>query len=149
MNHLYEPQSERQITNLLSPQDVGFIAGVVQGTDRTNANAAAIDSGFFWSTKKRRPNLSLDAFEKEQRNHEERTKESAKLGREALAEREKGLGSSKGAKVRHGEKRKHIDRFITRGRRLKPRNKTFSTIGVNADSDLLNHTATSGGDWVG
>ncbi|AIU66873.1 hypothetical protein ABF162_07520 [Vibrio coralliilyticus] len=148
-NHLYDAQPEREMTSLLSPQDVGFIAGVAQSAQKTHENLAAIESGFFDDVDNSWIETEQQKLKTFEQIHHVRTKDSAKLGREALAEREKGLGSSKGAKVRHDEKRKHLDRFITRGRRLKPRNKTFSTIGVNADSDLLNHTATSGGDWVG
>ncbi|NAX29585.1 hypothetical protein CAG63_05815 [Vibrio sp. V37_P2S8PM304] len=71
-----------------------------------------------------------------------RTKTSAKLGREAQGEALKGLGSSKGAKVRHDKKRKHIDRFITRDRRLKPRHKTESVHVEN--HDVMYNYATPG-----
>ncbi|EMW0566254.1 hypothetical protein AAD033_004655, partial [Vibrio parahaemolyticus] len=47
MKHLYQPQPERKITNLLSPHDVGFITALAQDVTVTEKNIAAIESGFF------------------------------------------------------------------------------------------------------
>lgn len=149
MNHLYKSQPKREITNLLSPQDVGFIAGVAQNAQKTHENLAAIESGFFddvdnsWLESEQQ---KLKAFEQV---HHVRTKSSSELGRAAQGEALKDIGSSKGAKVRQGEGRKHIDRFITRSRRLKPRSKTLSTFGINADHDIENHTKQLQSSWIG
>ncbi|MEZ9413632.1 hypothetical protein AB4189_05450 [Vibrio sp. 10N.286.49.E1] len=149
LNHLFDAQPEREITNTLSPQDVGFIAGVAQDVTKTNQNLAAIESGFFsdvdnaWLESERE---KLKTFEQV---HHVRTKTTAKLGREAQLEELKRLGSSKGAKVRQGGKRKNIERFITQDRRLKPRNKTFSAFSVNHDQDLTTHHSEAQGAWIG
>lgn len=132
-NHLYDAQPERETPNTLSPQDVGFIAGVTQDVTKTNQNLAAIESGFFsdvdnaWLESERE---KLKSFEQ---IHHVRTKTTAKLGREAQLEELKRLGLSKGAKVRQGKGRKQIDRLITRSRRCQPRHKTQSTFVENYD----------------
>ncbi|MDN4732627.1 hypothetical protein QYZ42_04410 [Vibrio parahaemolyticus] len=46
MKHLYQPQPERKIINLLSPHDVGFITALAQDVTVTEKNIAAIESGF-------------------------------------------------------------------------------------------------------
>ena len=47
MNHLYEPQGDREITNILSPHDVGYVTALAQDVATTEKNIAAIESGFF------------------------------------------------------------------------------------------------------
>ncbi|NOH93554.1 hypothetical protein F0229_13400 [Vibrio sp. AIC-3] len=134
MNHLYDAQPEREIPNTLSPQDVGFIAGVTQDVTKTNQNIAAIDSGFFsaidnsWLETEQRKLKEYEQF------HFVATNKSAKLGREAQGEALKGIGLSKGAKVRQGKSRKQIDRLITRSRKCQPRHKTQSTCAENHDA---------------
>lgn len=134
MNHLYEAQLEREIPNTLSPQDVGFIAGVTQDVTKTKRNLAAIDSGFFSAID----NSWLETEQKRLREYEQlhfvATKKSAKLGREAQGKALKDIGLSKGAKVRQGKSRKQIDRLITRSRKCQPRHKTQSTCAENHDA---------------
>ncbi|MGR5276493.1 hypothetical protein ACPV5J_07430 [Vibrio rotiferianus] len=145
-SHLYDAQPERKFTNLLSPQDVGFVTALAQDVTITEKNIAAIDSGFFsapdheWMEGERQ---KLKSFEQ---IHHLRTLDSAEQGRAALDEVQKVLGSSKGAKVGHG-KRKHIERFITRSRRMPPRQKTKSFFGVNA-TDEINTRSESQTGWV-
>ncbi|EKI0737765.1 hypothetical protein PB787_004415, partial [Vibrio parahaemolyticus] len=47
MKHLYDVQSPREFTQLLSPHDVGFITALAQDVTVTEKNIAAIESGFF------------------------------------------------------------------------------------------------------
>ncbi|MCR9639665.1 hypothetical protein NB496_03275 [Vibrio alginolyticus] len=146
MSHLYEPQPEREVTNLLSPQDVGFVTALAQDVTVTEKNIAAIESGFFSAPNREwmeSESQKLKAFEQ---IHHLRTLESAKLGREALDEVQKVLGSSKGAKVGHG-KRKHIERLITRSRRMPPRHKTISHCGENI-TDEYNRRAQTQTGWT-
>lgn len=149
MNHLCEPQGEREITNQLSPLDVGFIASAIKKSDEARKNIAAIEGGIFDNVDNSWLESEKQKLKTAEQIHHVRTKTSSELGREAQREALKGLGSSKGAKVRHGKKRKHIDQFITRSRRLKPRQKTLSTFGQNVDHDIQNHTAQLQGQWIG
>lgn len=146
MKHLYEPQPERPVTNHLSLHDVGFITALAQDVSVTEKNIAAIESGFFsaqncdWMESEQEKLKALEQI------HYLRTLESAKLGREAQGEALKRLGSSKGAKVGHG-KRKQIERFITRNRRLKPRHKTISYCGDNVTDEYRARPESQTG-WI-
>lgn len=167
MNHLYEPHSEREFTDILSPQDVGFLAAVKQNYKSTAKNLAAIDSGFFNASDLDFLKTERQKIKAAEQCHFIKTKAVAELGRAfqegkcslllsdyfektkrgAQGEALKRLGSSKGAKVRHDTGRKHLDRFITRSRRMPPRHKTLSTFGVNADLDATNHIENTEGCW--
>ncbi|EOV0084882.1 hypothetical protein ACOIV7_003108 [Vibrio parahaemolyticus] len=46
MKHLYDVQSPREFTQLLSPHDVGFITALAQDVTVTEKNIAAVESGF-------------------------------------------------------------------------------------------------------
>ncbi|BDU42885.1 hypothetical protein [Vibrio nigripulchritudo] len=106
MSFLLDPQDEREITNLLSPHDVGFICAQKQPTTKTADNITALESGFFssdyfteWASAELEHQKAYDQW------HFVRTKDSAVQGkahlehlREAAAQAER-LGSSKGAKV--------------------------------------------------
>ncbi|MCR9318384.1 hypothetical protein NB659_13280, partial [Vibrio alginolyticus] len=120
MKHLYDVQSPREFTQLLSPHDVGFITALAQDVTVTEKNIAAVESGFFSAPNRDWMESELQKFKSFDQIHHLRTLKSAELGREALDEVQKRLGSSKGAKVGHG-KRKQIDRLMTRSRRLPPR----------------------------
>ena len=145
MNHLYEPQDEREITHILSPHDVGYVTALAQDVTTTEKNIAAIESGFFSTQKSDWLESELNKVRAAEQVHFHNTKESAEIWqlvqdgkltlitpeyyanpkREAHAVGVETLGLSKGGKVRHTN-RKHLDRFITRSRRLKPRAKSES-----------------------
>ncbi|MGR5209628.1 rolling circle replication-associated protein [Vibrio rotiferianus] len=166
MNNLYEPQPVREFTNLLSPQDVGFVTALAQDVTITEKNIAAIDSGFFSAPNHDWMESELAKLKSFDQVHHHQSKDSAEIWklvqdgkltlitpeywnepkREAHAVGVKVLGSSKGAKVGHG-KRKHIERFITRSRRMPPRQKTKSFFGVNA-TDEINTRSESQTGWV-
>ena len=134
MNHLYDPQPEREFTNILSPQDVGFIVGAKQNIEITNKRLAAIESGFFSAPNSDWMKSEAQKLKAAEQIHHVRTKTSSKLGREAQGEALKRLGLSKGAKVRH-RKGSITERFATRSRRRIVSHKTTSVIGVNHDDD--------------
>ncbi|CAH7148564.1 conserved hypothetical protein [Vibrio chagasii] len=145
MNHLYEPQGDREITNVLSPHDVGYVTALAQDVATTEKNIAAIESGFFSAPNSDWMESEQNKLHAMEQVHFHRTKESAetwqlvqdgkltlitpeyfkKTKRGAHAVGVETLGLSKGGKVRH-EKRRHLDRFTTRSRRLKPRSKSQS-----------------------
>jgi hypothetical protein len=145
MNHLLDSQGERIITNDLSEEDIIYWASVKQSPTKTKANFAARDSGLFngshsdWLEDEK---LKLKHFEQ---IHYVRTKESARLGREALAESQKQLGLSKGAKVGQKTGRKHVDRLRTTGKLS--RNKSESICVENHDHDLTRHAVMDGCGW--
>jgi len=165
MNHLYEPQSEREITNVLSPHDVGFVTALAQDVATTEKNIAAIESGFFSAPNSDWMESELNMVRSSEQVHFHNTKESAETWqlvqdgkltlitpeyflnpkREAHAVGVETLGLSKGGKVRHTN-RKHLDRFITRSRRLKPRTKSKSFY-VEPQCYSDEHTAQQTG-WV-
>ncbi|WP_208020496.1 rolling circle replication-associated protein [Vibrio viridaestus] len=108
--------------------DIAYIAAVKQPIDKTLSNIAAYDSGFFSGFVNP---LEHDHFEKV--NQDIRVKTQLFAGvkksqfdtvrnyetvRAALAEREKGLGSSKGAKVGQEERNPKIDAIFNRARVL-------------------------------
>ena len=152
--HLYEPQPEREFTNRLSPQEVGFITSLAQDVSITQKNMAAIESGFFDTASHDWMGSELQKLKSAQQLHSLKSQPSADIWRlvkngkltlitpkyfeetkrEAHAVGVKTLGLSKGANVRHGN-RKHIDRFVTRSRRLPPRSKTISHCGVNVTDE--------------
>ncbi|NGZ66301.1 hypothetical protein G6Z92_04775 [Vibrio aestuarianus subsp. cardii] len=134
MNHLYDPQPEREFTNILSPQDVGFIVGAKQNIEITNKRLAAIESGFFSAPNSDWMKSEEQKLKAAEQIHHVRTKTSSKLGREAQGEALKRLGSSKGAKVRH-RKNSITERFATRNRRRRVSHGTISEMGVNHDDD--------------
>ncbi|CAE6902022.1 hypothetical protein ACOMICROBIO_EPCKBFOG_01457 [Vibrio sp. B1FLJ16] len=146
MEHLYSAQPERQITNHLSPHDVGFITALAQDVTVTEKNIAAIESGFFSAPNRDWMESELQKLKAFDQIHHLRTIESARIGREALDEVQKRLGSSKGAKVGHG-KHKHIDRLITRSRRLPPRHKTKSFCGDNVTDEYRERPESQTG-WI-
>ncbi|EGR1698826.1 hypothetical protein HYN73_00820 [Vibrio parahaemolyticus] len=146
MDHLYQPHSEREPTNYLSPQDVGFITALAQDVTITEKNIAAIASGFFSTPNHDWMESELKKLKSFDQIHHLRTLESAELGREALDEVQKRLGSSKGAKIGHG-KRKQIERFITRSRRLPPRHKTESFCGDNVTDEYRERPESQTG-WI-
>ncbi|WP_114787329.1 rolling circle replication-associated protein [Vibrio tetraodonis] len=148
MNHLYEPQPEREITNTLSVGDVAYITALAQDVSITEKNIAAIESGFFDAPPSDWMESELKKLHFAEQIHFNTTKESARLGeiekrfyegkcskipadyfshsrRGAHGGAVETLGLSKGGKVRH-EKHKHIDRFMTRSRRMPPRTKSQS-----------------------
>ncbi|WP_070964621.1 rolling circle replication-associated protein [Vibrio sonorensis] len=145
MNHLYEQQGERKLTNILSPQDVGYITALAQDVATTEKNIAAIESGFFSAPNSDWLQSEQNKLRAAEQIHSLKTKEQAEIWqlvqdgkltlitpqyfkeprREAHAVGVEKLGLSKGGKVRH-DKHKHLYRFITRSRRLKPRTKTES-----------------------
>ncbi|MGR5324121.1 rolling circle replication-associated protein [Vibrio sp. DNB22_17_1] len=146
MKHLYQAQPPREFTNQLSPQDVGFITALAQDVSTTEKNIAAIESGFFSA-------VNYDWMESEQQKlktmdqiHYLRTVQSAELGREALDEVQKRLGSSKGAKVGQG-KTAMIERFLTRSRRLPTRHKTISYCGDNVTDEYRPRLENQSG-WI-
>ncbi|EPO0042236.1 rolling circle replication-associated protein [Vibrio harveyi] len=146
MKHLYEAQEPRPFTNQLSPQDVGFITALAQDVTITEKNITAIESGFFSAENTQCLDSELQKLKALEQIHFIRTQQSAELGREALDEVQKRLGSSKGAKVGHG-KRKQIDRLITRSRRLPPSHKTKSFCGDNVTDEYRARPESQTG-WV-
>lgn len=146
MKHLYDVQSPREFTQLLSPHDVGFITALAQDVTVTEKNIAAVESGFFSAPNRDWMESELQKFKSFDQIHHLRTLKSAELGREALDEVQKRLGSSKGAKVGHG-KRKQIDRLMTRSRRLPPRHKTKSFCGDNVTDEYRARSQAQTG-WI-
>lgn len=145
MNHLYQPQDERKITQILSPHDVGHVTALAQDVTTTEKNIAALESGFFsapnsdWMESERNKlhaMAQVHFLKTKQPSEEWQLVQDGKLTlitpeyftnpkREAHAVGVETLGLSKGGKVRH-EKRKHLSRLITRSRRMKPRSKSQS-----------------------
>ncbi len=107
MSLLTEPPIVNQIEPTLSVEDVKFIASATRSSRidilKTHKNIAASESGFSNALKNDWMKFELDRI----RAHEQiwflRTKDSRRIGREAQREALKGLGSSKGAKVRHSK----------------------------------------------
>ena len=148
MKHLYEPQGDTRPEPTLCPREVGYICGNAQSPEKTLKNIAAIESGFFdspdksWAETENQKLLIADqlAFVRNRESKEMGQAYQAgqcsllrpnyfdELQRGAQGEALKGLGSSKGAKVRHGKKHKHIERFLSRSKRSKPQQKALTVL---------------------
>ncbi|MCV5755678.1 hypothetical protein OFN51_43435, partial [Escherichia coli] len=76
---------------------VGFITALAQDVTVTEKIISAIESGFFSAPNRDWMESELQKFKSLDQIHHLRTLKSAELGREALDEVQKRLGSSKGA----------------------------------------------------
>ncbi|ELL4666597.1 hypothetical protein Q5V23_000373 [Vibrio fluvialis] len=107
------------MTKALTDEQVRFVAMAPRGADilKTHKNLAAMQSGFSCTSNHELLKAELDKVRQHEQIWFHRTKDTAKLGREAQGEALKRLGSSKGAKVRHG---RVTQAFMQRSRRLPP-----------------------------
>ncbi|WP_246860829.1 hypothetical protein [Vibrio crassostreae] len=79
MNYLYEPQGEREITNILSPHDVGYVTALAQDVATTEKNIAAIESGFFSAQNSDWMESEQSKLHAMEQVHFHNTKESAEI----------------------------------------------------------------------
>ncbi|MHA6606490.1 hypothetical protein [Photobacterium damselae] len=89
-----------------------YVAGAVQPLDKTIANNASFEAGFFacenLEYRKNKVSENTSFYRRKQFEHEVMTHNSAKRAREAATQSVETIGLSKDAKVRHRNKRNSI-----------------------------------------
>ncbi|NOH85912.1 hypothetical protein F0249_19175 [Vibrio sp. 03-59-1] len=153
MNHLYEPQPEREIANVLSIEDVKHVTALAQDVGQTDKNIAALESGFFSAPNNDWLESENQKLKIAEQLHFLKTVKTAEAGelfkdgklsltppdyftntkRGAHGGAVERLGSSKGAKVGQ-KKHARIKRLIDQNRKPTPRDKSVSFQGVNYDN---------------
>lgn len=133
------PEVKNDIKSNLTAEQVRFVAMAPRGADplKIQSNLAATESGIFCAPQNDWMHDELQKIRAHEQYWFHQTKQSAELGREAQGEALKGLGSSKGGKVRHG---KVTQAFINRNRRMRTTHGTVTELSRAAVREMANHS---------